>query len=184
MRRLLLTGVLVVGVLSGTVQGGTVAYFTGAAASTGNQFTVGTLVVAAGIAVGDTLTVSNLVPGESFTALLDVQNSGTLDLRYAMTTTTSGDASLASALQLTIRTKTNSPCSSLDGAVLYGPGSLGAAAIGDPAHGAQPGDRTLPPGGGEGLCFQVQLPSSASATLQGASVTATFTFLAEQVAGS
>ncbi|MBI4492969.1 MAG: hypothetical protein HY690_09270 [Chloroflexi bacterium] len=183
MRRLLLTGILVVGVLSGFVEGGTVAYFTSAATSAGNQFTAGTLTLAAGIASG-TLTVSNVVPGDSFTAQLTIQNGGNLDLRYAMASDTVGDADLKSALQLTVRTKTANPCSSLDGSVLYGPGNLDAAAFGSTAQGAQAGDRELAAGASEDLCFAVQLPSSASTTLQGKSVTVTFTFAAEQKAGT
>ncbi len=124
--------------------------------------------------------MSNLVPGDSFVARLTVQNSGDLNLIYAMTTTTSGDATLASTLQLTIRTKTANPCSSQDGTVVYGPGSLSAAAIGNATHGVQTGDRTLAAGASEDLCFTVSLPSGTSTTVQATSVGATFTFQAEQ----
>jgi len=180
-RRLLLTGVLVVGALSGFVQGGTIAYFTSSATSAGNQFTAGTVNLAAGVATGDTLTVSNLVPGDSFSARLTIHNGGNLDLRYAMTTSTTGSSALASALQLTIRTKTTNPCSSLDGAVLYGPGNLNVAGIGNPAQGPQAGDRTLAAGTSEDLCFAVSLPGSAPTSLQGTSTSATFTFASEQL---
>jgi hypothetical protein len=180
MRRLLLTGVLVIGVLGSLPQGNTRAYLTTAVSSTGNQFTAGNVQIGAGIASGDTLTMSNLVPGDSFIARLTIDNSGDLDLRYAVATTTSGDATLASTLQVTIRAETANPCSSEDGTVLYGPGSLSAAAIGDPAHGADAGDRTLAAGTSESLCFKVALPSSAPLSVQGVSAGATFNFSAEQ----
>ncbi|HYN88879.1 MAG TPA: hypothetical protein VER55_10125 [Ardenticatenaceae bacterium] len=124
--------------------------------------------------------MSNLVPGDSFTARLTVANGGTLGLRYAMSTSTTGDTTLASSLQLTIRAKTANPCSSLDGSVLYGPGSLNVAAIGNPAYGVDGGDRTLAAGSSEDLCFRVELPPTSGTSLQGKSVTPTFTFAGEQ----
>ncbi len=175
-----LSGLLLVGVLSSFEQGSTRAYLTTSVASKGNQFTAGNVQIGAGIAVGDTLTMSNLVPGDSFIARLSIQNGGDLDLRYAMTTTPSGDATLASTLQLTIRTRTANPCSSQDGTVVYGPGSLSAAAIGNPAPGPQPGDRTVLAGATEDLCFKVTLPTTASVSVQDLSAGATFAFQAEQ----
>lgn len=190
MQRLLLACVLIVGALSGFVQGGTYASFTSAAQSTGNQFTAGTLTLGAGITTG-TLTVSNLVPGDSFTARLSVQNSGSLTLRYAMTTSISGSSSLGSALQLAIRTDADKDgscsTSSAGDETLYSTAALSSAAFGDPSQGAQTGDRELTPSGStssEDLCFTVQLPSNTSTTLAGTNVTATFTFSAEQVAGN
>jgi hypothetical protein len=184
LRRPLLATILVASTLSGFVHGGTVASFTGTRANGGDQFTAGTVLLGAGVATGDSLSATNLVPGDSFTARLTVQNSGTLTLRYAMATSTSGSAALAGALQVTVRTKTTNPCASLDGAALYGPGSLNAAAFGSPATGAQPGDRTLGPNASEDICFTVTLPAGASATLQETNSTATVTFTAEQVAGT
>lgn len=184
MRRLLLAGLVLVGALSGFVERGTVAYFTSSATSAGHQFSAGTLVLVAGVASGDTLSVGNLVPGDGITARLTLRNGGNLHLRYAMTTSTSGDATLAGTLQLTVRTKTANPCASQDGSVLYGPAGLAGAAIGNPAQGAQAGDRELAAGASEDLCFTVQLPADASAGLQGRSVSAIFTFSAEQLAGT
>jgi spore coat-associated protein N len=183
-RRVVLTALITLGVLSGLVWGSTVAYFTSSATITGNSFTSGSVTLAAGVTAGDTLAVSNLVPGDSFITTLSVQNAGTLALRYAMTTVTSGEALLASTLRLTIRTKTSNPCASEDGLVLFGPSSFNLGALGDPAQGAQVGDRALAPGTGEILCFRVELPATATAALQGKSVTSTFSFLAEQTANN
>jgi len=52
--------------------------------------------------------------------------------------------------------------------------------IGDPAQGAQAGDRTLAASGNEVLCFNVSLPSSTGDAYQGLTTTATFNFQAEQ----
>ena len=182
-RRLVLTGVLIVGVVSGFVEHGTAAYFTSAASSSGNQFVTGSVTITASNTAGDSLSVSNLVPSDTLVAQLTVNNSGTLDLRYAMTTNTSGDTALINALLLTVRTKTSNACSSLDGAVLYGPGNLLSGTMGDPTVGTQTGDRTLAAGANERLCFAVSLPTSGSTSLQGLSMTALFSFQAEQQAG-
>jgi hypothetical protein len=182
MRRLLLTGLLVAGVLSDLPRGDTVAYYTGAVSRGSNQFTTGIVSLTTGVAVGDTLTMTNLVPGDSFTARLQINATGsTLDLRYAMTTTTSGSATLASTLQLTVRTKTSNPCTNQDGTILYGPGNLSSAAIGNPSGGSQAGDRTLVGGANEDLCFTVTMPSTAPLSVQGTTTGATFSFKAEQV---
>ncbi len=173
MRRLLLTCLLVVGALSGSVERGTVAYFTSAASSTGNQFTAGTLQIQSGMTTG-ALSIANLVPGDGFNAQLNIQNAGTLELRYSMSSSTSGSSALASALTVTVSTCGPSPT------ILYS-GPLNSAAFGNPAYGQQPGDRTLVAGASEPLCFTVGLPSGTSSTVQGSSTMATFTFTAEQL---
>lgn len=193
MRRLLLSGVMVVGVLSGFVQGGTVAYFTSSATSAGNQFTAGTLVISEAPSLA-LLNVSNLVPGDSFGAPLTVSNAGSLTLRYAVTSAadnTDGKG-LRSALGLTIWTDVSAAnCTAKNytgGTSVYGPGALGddtgLSLIGNPAQGQHAGDRAMAPSTDEVLCFAVQLPSGTSTALQGASTSATFSFSAEQVSGN
>jgi Camelysin metallo-endopeptidase len=179
MHRIILASVLVVGVLSTYPQGQTRAYLT-TAVNSGNTFTAGNIQIGAGIAVGDTLTMSNLVPGDVFSARLTIQNSGNLDLHYAMTTTASGDATLASTLQLTIQTTTNNACSAPNGAIVYGPGNLSSAAIGSTAHGLDPGDQTVTAGSSQDLCFKVALPGTAPLSVEGKSIGATFSFAGEQ----
>ena len=69
-----------------------------------------------------------------------------------------------------------------DGSVLYTgdlDGTTGVL-IGDPATGADPGDRNLLAGASEVLCFNVTLPLSTGTAFQAATSTATFTFDAEQ----
>ena len=74
-------------------------------------------------------------------------------------------------------------CAAFDGTTLYS-GSLGAVAIGDPATGAQAGDRTLAAQGSETLCIQVHLPLAAGNAYQAASTVTTLTFSAEQTANN
>jgi hypothetical protein len=179
MSRILLAGLLLVGVSNSSPQASTVAFMTSAAASTSNQFSVGTLHIAQSVSAGTTLSMDNLLAGDDFDAQLDVSNVGTLSLVYSIGSTIVGNAALGDALQLTVRAKSSTPCSARDGSVLY-TGPLSSAAVGDPSHGIQPGDRTLAPGNSESLCFTVVLPSTATPDLSGQSVSATFTAIAEQ----
>jgi spore coat-associated protein N len=192
LRRLILTGVLVAGAISGIYQGETQAYLTNAQANTGNRFTTGSVTLGTGLTGGTTLTVSTLLPGDSFVARLTVQNTGTLDVRYAMTSSASNSDSkaLRDALNVTVRKGVTS-CTvsgfSADGTQLYD-GVLGAstASFGDVATGAQANDQSLAAGASQELCFLIALPQSfaTSATLPDSTTTATFSFTAEQVANN
>jgi len=168
-----------VGVLGGTPATETHAFYSTLVNSTANSFSAGTLNIGDNLAAGTTLSMANLVAGDSFDAQLDIANSGSLNLLYSMTSSVSGSGVLADTLQLTIRAKTSNPCSARDGTSLYA-GSLASAALGDPSHGAQPGDRTVSAGNTDSLCFTVALPTSATSTVAAQSLSATFVFLAEQ----
>lgn len=166
------------------------AVFTDQEQITGNQFTVGSV----------NLTLSNnsqlvsftspaMVPGDTVTAPLTVTNAGSMALRYAVTSTTT-ENTLAAALVLTVKsgvTTCNNASWQSSGTVLY-QGALGAttgsAVFGNPAQGAQGGDRTLAAAANEVLCFNVTLPLAASTAVQGLTTTATFTFDAEQTANN
>jgi hypothetical protein len=130
------------------------------------------------------LALDNAAPGDSVTKAVVVSNTGGLELRYAVASSTSGgsDQALASALALTIRavdvTTPNTPCDNFDGALLYHSG-IAAKLIGDSAQGAQPGDRTLVAGSDELLCFRASLADTANVP-QAASTMVTLTFDAEQ----
>ena len=177
--RTLLCGLLVVGVLGGTPAPGTAAYYSTGVLSSANQFSAGTVHISDSVAAGTTLSMGDLLAGDDFDAQLDISNSGSLALVYSATSLVSGDSGLATALQLTVRAKSTQPCSARDGSVLY-TGSLASAALGDPTHGVQPGDRSLTHGTSESLCFTVALPTTVTSTVAGKSVSATFTFDAEQ----
>lgn len=139
------------------------------------SFTAGTVDIATSSAT--ILNVTAMAPGQSGSAALTVTNSGTLALRYALTSTstnTDGKA-LRGQIQLTV---SSGACPG--STALYGPGALSGAAIGDPTQGSQTGDRTLAAGANEVLCFAWSLPSATNDTFQGATTSTTFTFAAEQ----
>lgn len=138
------------------------------------------------------LTTSAMMPGDSVTDDVVVENDGTAELRYAMTTATTNADGLAlrDVLTLTVRTidatTPGTPCNDFDGTVVLAATPLGAAAagFGDPTAGADTGDRTLSAAAGETLCFRVSLPASTGSAYQGASATTTFSFVAEQTANN
>jgi len=175
--RLLFSALLLIGVQADPSAAATLARFSTSVESVANQFSAGTVHIADHLAAGTTLSMNDLVAGDSFDAELTIDNSGTLGLNYALSALTSGDAALASALELTVRARTSHPCATRDGVVLYA-GSLASAALGDPAHGVQSGDRTLAAGSSETLCFTLEVPTTVTA--QDTSVTAMFSFNAEQ----
>jgi len=139
-----------------------------------------------------TLTTSALMPGDSVTDDVVVDNDGTAELRYAMTTSsTNPDAkALRDVLTLTVKTidvtTPGTPCDNFDGTSVLAATVLGAstAAFGNPAAGAQAGDRTLSTAANETLCFRVSLPSGTGNAYQSATTTTTFTFDAEQTASN
>lgn len=138
------------------------------------------------------LTSSAMMPGDTITDDVVVENDGSAQLRYAMTTaSTNGDSkALRDALTLTIKTidatTPGTPCDNFDGTSTLYNGVLGAstAKFGNPNQGSDSGDRTLNAGANETLCFRVSLPSGTGNAYQGATTTTTFTFDAEQTANN
>jgi spore coat-associated protein N len=178
MFRRILISIVVIGILSSLVGLGGLSVFTASTDNDANTFTTGSVDISTSPSTAF-LTMSNMAPGDSVTAQLTVSNDGTLELRYAVTTdATNADAlDLRDALTLTIKTL-GTDCTTFDGTQLY-TGTLANGAIGDPAQGADSGDRTLAATASEDLCFKVELSSSATGP-EGATTTATFTFDAEQ----
>ena len=181
MLHLILTLVGVIGISTAFVVTDTLAVYTDQETNSANAFDTGSVDLA-DAPDSAVVTFTNMAPGNSVIQPLTVTNSGSLDLRYAMTATvTNADGkSLRDQLVLTVRTQTANPCSSEDGTVLYGPAVLSAGAFGDSTQGAQAGDRTLLIGASESLCFKVELPAASANSFQSAAATVTFTFDAEQ----
>lgn len=150
------------------------AIWTDGESATG-AFTAGTI----DLALDSTtlFTATGIGPGQSGSAALVVSNSGSMALRYALTSssTNADGLGLRAQLELTI---SSGACPG--GTALFGPAALSGAAIGDPTQGADSGDRTLAAGAGETLCFAWSLPTSTGDAFQGAATTTTFTFAAEQ----
>jgi hypothetical protein len=156
------------------------AQFTDSATSTW-AFTTGTIDISTNPAV--LTAVNGMMPGDSSTQALTVTNGGSGDLRYAISVAATN--ALGSALQLTIKTVDGGGgCAAFTGASVLAATTLNGAAVGNPAQGANAGDRNLLAGASEVLCLRVSLPLSTANAMQGASSAATFTFDAEQTANN
>lgn len=184
----ILASLAVLALAGGVFTVSSLALFTDSEEVTGNAFTTGSVDLTA-TPVTAVVTAAGMAPGDQVTAPLDVANTGTLELRYSMTSSTTEDA-LAAELQLTVKegvTACDDAGWAADGTTLYS-GVLGTMAgslvIGDPAQGTQAGDRVLAAGASEVLCVNVTLPLSAGNSAEGLSTTATFTIDAEQTANN
>jgi hypothetical protein len=164
------------------------AFFASTAVVPANTFSTGSVIISTNPTTA-LITFAAMAPGDQVTAPITVTNGGTLALRYAISSVaTNVDTKLLKdQLALTIKSGV-SACNNIDwvtdGTVVYS-GDLDSSAgnlVGDPATGADTGDRVLPPttGNTEVLCFNVSLPGATGAAFQLASTTATFTFAAEQ----
>ncbi len=180
-RRRMLVAMLLASSLA-TVGAGamSLAVFTDSKASSGS-WTTGTIIL--GVSPSTAFSATGIMPGDSGAQVIAVQNSGTSQLRYAMTTAVSGDTNgLAAQMHLDI---TTGPVSSgaCTGSSIYS-GSLAAAALGSTAQGANPGDRNVNAGATDNLCFQWTFPLGSGNSFQASTTTAQFTFAAEQTANN
>ncbi len=161
-------------------------------ASVSAGFDTGTIVLDGTKINGLVLTTTAMMPGDSVTDDVVIENDGSAQLRYAMTSssTDADGKGLRADLTLTIKTidvtTPASPCNDFDGSTTLYNAAIGAAAasFGDPTTGAHTGDRVLSAGANETLCFRVRLPAGTGNTSQGASTTTTFTFDAEQTSSN
>jgi len=192
MKRILVS-LMIVAVVAASITGGAMALFTDTETSAANTFTTGTLDLALTNGVPLPFTVSGMAPGDVVYGGLQVSNSGSLELRYAMTTTADGASTLDEQLDLTIDVVTGAGVDTIwytaDDVVgeanVYGPdGVLSSAAIGDSSQGAQAGDRALAAAGNERLRFKVTLPLTTDDSYQGATCTVDFVFDAEQTSNN
>lgn len=162
------------------------ALFTSTANVPANAFTTGSVVISTN-PVTALVTFAAMAPGDAVTAPITVSNTGTLDLRYAISSvaTNADTKALKDQLVLTIKsgvaTCTNAAYAAT-GTIEY-TGDLDSTTgklVGDASTGADPGDRVLLAATNEVLCFHVSLPSATTSAFQAATTTATFTFDAEQ----
>jgi predicted ribosomally synthesized peptide with SipW-like signal peptide len=130
---------LVIGVVATIALVGAVALFTDSETNPSNSFSTGTVDLAINPATA-MFTVSNMVPGDVDYSGIQVTNSGSLELRYAMTTTADGNSTLDEQLDLTVDVVTGAGNDTIwftaDDVVgeanIYGPdGALAVAAFGD-----------------------------------------------------
>jgi hypothetical protein len=187
--RLVTAGILLIVAITTTVISTTGALFTDTQSVGANTFSTGTIDISTSPASA-LVTFSDMAPGDKVTNPITVTNGGSLQLRYAIQSTTTED-SLAGQLDMTIKTGVTT-CTNAgfdtDGTVAYGPDDLGSTtgvdAVGDATQGADTGDRTLDASAEEVLCFQVSLPLSTGNSYQGLNTTATFDFISEQTANN
>jgi len=186
--RKILASLIIIAVLAASITAGAMAVFTDQQTNPDNVFTTGTVILGIDPATA-MFTVSNMAPGDVKYGGLEVNNDGSLELRYAMTTTADNTSTLDEQLDLTIDVVTDPGADStwytdddvVGEADIYGPdGVLSAAFFGDPAQGGQAGDRTLALGTSERLRFEATLPLDTDNTYQGTTCTVAFVFDAEQ----
>jgi hypothetical protein len=142
-----------------------------------------------------TLTNENLMPGDVVTGWVDVENSGSNELRYSLSAVSAGVSGphggmLSAVLVVEVRTiDALTPlvkCDDFDGTVLQSAEALGVSNVMfgslSPTDGR--GDRILGAGASETLCVRVTLPVATGDAYQGATAVTTFTFDAEQTRGN
>jgi len=78
------------------------ALFTSTTAVGANAFTTGTLVLSTSSSSA-LISFSGMAPGDKVTAPLTVSNTGTLQLRYAVTSATTGSSAFAGALTVDVK---------------------------------------------------------------------------------
>ena len=193
MLKYIMAGVLTIGVLAVGVRVATQALFTDTQSVGANTFSTGTVDLATS-PTSALVTLSAMAPGDKIVAPIQVSNSGTLEFRYAVRSTTTENV-LAGELDLTVRgpSAASTGCDiagfgSFGSGVLYGGADLGSTGgtnlIGDPTQGSDSGDRTLAASASEYMCFQVELPIGATNAAQGLTSTATIDFISEQTANN
>jgi hypothetical protein len=190
--RKILTSLMIIAVLAASITAAAMAVFTDQQSNASNVFTTGTVILGIDPATA-MFTVSNMAPGDVKYGGLEVINDGSLELRYAMTTTADDTSTLDEQLDLTIDVVT---APGVDGiwyteddvvgeANIYGPDDeLSSAFFGDPLQGEQAGDRTLASSASERLRFKATLPLDTDNSYQGITCTVAFVFDAEQTASN
>ncbi len=189
-RRMLLTLGAALTVASIGVGATSLAVFTDTETVDGT-FTAGTIILDATKIDALSLTNANMMPGDSNTGSVDVENVGTNELRYSLNTTSTSVAGpnggvLNAALTVEVRTvDATTPlvkCDDFDGTVLQASEVLGASNVmfGSVSPTDGTGDRTVAAAATDVLCIRVSLPLATDETFQGATAVTTFTFNAEQ----
>jgi hypothetical protein len=174
---------LLLGVASGLVKEQTFASFTSTAIGANDPFTGGSVVLSVGETTG-TLAAANLGLNKSYRTIVTVQNTGNNTLRYSLAiAVSSGSTSLGNTLQLSIKDGpiVSNACT---GNTVMVSGNLNGGGFGSSAVGQQSGDRSLAASSSENLCFTITNPITQASTLTDYTTTLTYTFTAEQTAGT
>lgn len=185
-----LTLALALGAVAVAVTG---AVFSDTGSIAGNGFSTGDVEIGTDPTSALVSFSSDMAPGDADVGTVTVTNAGSLQLRYAITSTTTENV-LAGQLDLTVwgedaEADGDADCATTaPGTVLYGPADLGATTgsplVGSAVAGSQAGDRTLAAADDEVLCFRVALPVGTTSEYENLDTTATFAFVAEQTANN
>jgi hypothetical protein len=131
----------------------------------------------------------NLAPGDTVFRSVNVTNTGSLDLRYAISgITTVETKNLSSVLRYTVfQGVSNAQCAAgnTGGGTAVASnvtiGTVTTAVLGSNANGLQAGDRAIAAGAGaDALCVSMDLPLATTSTFASATATVQLTFDAEQ----
>ena len=153
------------------------ALFTSTDFTSADTYVTGTVVLStAGTA--EAISLPNMAPGDSASRKFVVKNDGSLQYRYAVSSTSTGAELSAAAVAVLVSGTCDKP-----GDELY-KGSLADLRLGDKKTGADEGDRVLAAATDESLCLTVSLPTATGNDLQGKSNATTLTFDAEQTANN
>lgn len=136
-----------------------------------------------GAAAGTWTGAITMKPGDTVYRRLTVSNAGAARLRYAVVATSS--STLSAKLAMTVAAiSAGSTCTSTSfatGTVVSGPdlafgSSTELNVVGDPATGAQPGDRVLDAAAADNLCMKLSFPTGTHLGYSGRGTTASTTF--------
>ena len=155
------------------------AVFSDSQAATGS-WTSGTIKLGS-ISPSTVFTATNILPGDGGSQTVVVSNTGTGQLRYAMSSVATNTDSKGLAAQMTMLVKVGA-CPSA-GATLY-TGSLGGSFFGSATQGADANDQVINAGASQSLCFTWGFPLGSGNTFQSAATSTTLTFDAEQTANN
>lgn len=134
------------------------------------------------------LSGENLAPGDRVVGSIQVVNSGTLPVRYALISEASADP-LSSWLTWDVWAGSSAATCGTDqvpddglanGLALASADASVVPVLGDVAIGLDPGDRTLDPGAAETLCVAVQLDLGTPDSIQNRRLQQEFVVVAEQ----
>ncbi len=159
--------------------------FFGSTVNAAGGFGTGSIIL--GVDASTTLNVTGMMPGDTVNLPLQLDNTGTGELRYVLTSTTVNTdvKSLAPQITLTIKTLVGTDCNNNAAGVTLSTGLLSA----NPHFGTlnpapHAGARVLAATTHETLCFTAFLPTSVGDAYQTATANVTFVFDAQQTANN
>lgn len=180
-------GLAVIGVTSLT----TSALFTNTDTDGQTGFVSGTIDITSD-ATDFAIEAGNAAPGDSHFAPINVENTGTLELRYAIELAGSETSAAALLDELTFTVYSGiTPANCATGTLGATPTVLGSAVVGSTTHwigstdpGADDGDRILASGDAENLCVGLEFDIEADDSVQALTAGLDFVFHAEQTANN